>query len=235
MHSSCSAALRAAPAGAGTAVHVRYRARVEKVESPARVHIFYIDYGNKETLPSTRLGTLPPAFSTRILPAQAIEYKFAFIQVPQDFADSKGDVWLGLVKEGLVMVEARKEKQFQKVFADSKGDVWLGLVKEGLVMVEARKEKQFQKVPITMMRSQWTSSPGSQPYPGGVSDAFKTQIKNQTSSNVRLSLVSAEQIPEGSHPSATLPGSAGSHAPGHCSLAGLGPAAAVLGKEEARG
>lgn len=38
----------------------------------------------KETLPSTRLGTLPPAFSTRILPAQAIEYKFAFIQVPQD-------------------------------------------------------------------------------------------------------------------------------------------------------
>lgn len=26
--------------------HCRYRARVEKVESPARVHVFYIDYGN---------------------------------------------------------------------------------------------------------------------------------------------------------------------------------------------
>lgn len=38
----------------------------------------------KETLPSTRLAALPPAFSTRILPAQATEYKFAFIQVPQD-------------------------------------------------------------------------------------------------------------------------------------------------------
>lgn len=24
----------------------RYRARVERVESPAKVHIFYIDYGN---------------------------------------------------------------------------------------------------------------------------------------------------------------------------------------------
>lgn len=24
----------------------RYRARVEKVESPAKVHVFYIDYGN---------------------------------------------------------------------------------------------------------------------------------------------------------------------------------------------
>lgn len=38
----------------------------------------------REILPSARLGTLPPAFSTRVLPAQATEYAFAFIQVPQD-------------------------------------------------------------------------------------------------------------------------------------------------------
>lgn len=37
------------------------------------------------------------------------------------FADSKGDVGLGLVKEGLVMVEVRKEKQFQKVVRDAEG------------------------------------------------------------------------------------------------------------------
>ena len=35
--------------------------------------------------------------------------------VTLQFADSKSDVGLGLVKEGLVMVEPRKEKQFQKV------------------------------------------------------------------------------------------------------------------------
>uniref|UniRef100_A0A8D0L8Y3 Tudor domain-containing protein n=1 Tax=Sphenodon punctatus TaxID=8508 RepID=A0A8D0L8Y3_SPHPU len=62
----------------------RYRARVEKVESSSKVHVFYIDYGNKETLPSTRLAALPPAFSIRVLSVQATEYKFAFIQVPQD-------------------------------------------------------------------------------------------------------------------------------------------------------
>lgn len=50
----------------------------------------------REILPSTRLGTLPPAFSTRVLPAQATEYAFAFIQVPQDvslhpFLPPKGD------------------------------------------------------------------------------------------------------------------------------------------------
>ncbi|NXN03368.1 SND1 protein, partial [Sylvia borin] len=61
-----------------------YRARVEKVESGGKVHIFYIDYGNKETLPPTRLAALPPAFSPRVLPPQATEYTFAFIQVPQD-------------------------------------------------------------------------------------------------------------------------------------------------------
>ncbi|NWU98989.1 SND1 protein, partial [Upupa epops] len=62
-----------------------YRARVEKVESAARVHIFYIDYGNVSAgVGATRLAALPPAFSTRVLPAQATEYKFAFIQVPQD-------------------------------------------------------------------------------------------------------------------------------------------------------
>lgn len=38
----------------------------------------------REILPPSRLGTLPPAFSTRVLPAQATEYAFAFIQVPQD-------------------------------------------------------------------------------------------------------------------------------------------------------
>ncbi|GLD48400.1 staphylococcal nuclease domain-containing protein 1, partial [Lates japonicus] len=68
-----------------------YRARVEKVESPAKVHVFYIDYGNREVVSSTRLAAIPPAFSTRTLPAQATEYTFAFIQVPQD-EDARADV-----------------------------------------------------------------------------------------------------------------------------------------------
>lgn len=38
--------------------------------------------------------------------------------VTLQFADSKSDVGLGLVKEGLVMVEPRKERQFQKVVTE---------------------------------------------------------------------------------------------------------------------
>lgn len=46
--------------------------------------------------------------------------------VTLQFADSKGDVGLGLVKEGLVMVEVRKEKQFQKVVRDVEAGHLLG-------------------------------------------------------------------------------------------------------------
>ncbi|XP_032131552.1 staphylococcal nuclease domain-containing protein 1 [Sapajus apella] len=137
-----------------------YRARVEKIESPAKVHVFYIDYGNREILPSTRLGTLPPAFSTRVLPAQATEYAFAFIQVPQD-EDARTDAVDSVVRDiqntqCLLNVEHLSAgcPHVTLQFADSKGDVGLGLVKEGLVMVEVRKEKQFQKVITEYLNAQ---------------------------------------------------------------------------------
>lgn len=51
-----------------------------------------------------------------------VEYAGAHCpHVTLQFADSKDDVGLGLVKEGLVMVEIRKEKQFQKMV--SKHDI----------------------------------------------------------------------------------------------------------------
>ncbi|NP_001079606.1 staphylococcal nuclease and tudor domain containing protein 1 S homeolog [Xenopus laevis] len=129
-----------------------YRARVEKVESAAKVHVFYIDYGNREVLPSTRLGPLPQSFSIRTLPAQAIEYCFAFIQVPID-EDARTDVVDNIVRDiqntqCLLNVEYSGAgcPHVTLQFADSKDDVGLGLVKEGLVMVEVRKEKQFHKL-----------------------------------------------------------------------------------------
>ncbi|XP_075455394.1 staphylococcal nuclease domain-containing protein 1 isoform X2 [Ascaphus truei] len=137
-----------------------YRARVEKVDSAAKVHIFYIDYGNREVLPSTRLGPIPPPFSVRTLPAQAIEYCFAFIQVPQD-DDARTDVVDNVVRDiqntqCLLNVEHAGGgcPHVTLQFADSKDDVGLGLVKEGLVMVEVRKEKQFHKVVAEYLSAQ---------------------------------------------------------------------------------
>ncbi|MED6238960.1 nuclease domain-containing protein [Ataeniobius toweri] len=130
----------------------RYRARVEKVESLAKVHVFYIDYGNREVVSSTRLAAMPPAFSTRTLPAQATEYTFAFIQVPQD-EDARADVVDCVVRDiqnsqCLLNVEYSGATcpHVTIQFGDTKDDVGLGLVKEGLVMVDVRKEKHLQKM-----------------------------------------------------------------------------------------
>lgn len=137
-----------------------YRARVERVESPAKVHVFYIDYGNREVLPATRLGTLPASFTTRILPPQAVEYAFAFVQVPQD-DDARADAVDSVVRDihntqCLLNVELMSATcpYVTLQFADSKDDVGLGLVKEGLVMVDVRKEKQFQKVMTEYLNAQ---------------------------------------------------------------------------------
>nr|BAC65164.1 4SNc-Tudor domain protein [Seriola quinqueradiata] len=137
-----------------------YRARVERVESPAKVHVFYIDYGNREVVTSTRLATIPPAFSTRTLPAQATEYAFAFILIPQD-EDARADVVDCVVRDiqnsqcllnGSTRVPPAHTSRIQ--FGDTKDDVGLGLVKEGLVMVDVRKEKYLQKMVTEYLNSQ---------------------------------------------------------------------------------
>lgn len=48
-----------------------------------------------------------------------VEYSGAVCpHVTLQFADSKDDVGLGLVKEGLVMVDVRKEKHLHKMVSD---------------------------------------------------------------------------------------------------------------------
>uniref|UniRef100_A0A672IWU6 Staphylococcal nuclease domain-containing protein n=1 Tax=Salarias fasciatus TaxID=181472 RepID=A0A672IWU6_SALFA len=138
----------------------KYRARVEKVESPAKVHVFYIDYGNREVVSSTHLAAMPPAFSTRTLPAQATEYAFAFIQVPQD-EDARADVVDCVVRDiqnsqCLLNVEYSGATcpHVTIQFGDTKDDVGLGLVKEGWVMVDVRKEKHLQKMVTEYLNSQ---------------------------------------------------------------------------------
>lgn len=45
-------------------------------------------------MPSTRLAVIPPAFGVRTLPAQATEYTFAYIQVPEDVSGASWDAQL---------------------------------------------------------------------------------------------------------------------------------------------
>uniref|UniRef100_A0A674CQC3 Staphylococcal nuclease domain-containing protein n=1 Tax=Salmo trutta TaxID=8032 RepID=A0A674CQC3_SALTR len=114
----------------------------------------------REIVPSTRLAVIPPAFSTRTLAAQATEYTFAYIQVPQD-EDARADVVDSLVRD-IQNTQCLLNVEHSGVtcphvtlqFADSKDDVGLSLVKEGMVMVDVRKEKHLQKMVTEYLNGQ---------------------------------------------------------------------------------
>lgn len=58
---------------------IRYRARVLKVTAINSYKVLYIDYGNSEIVPGSRLRPLPPQFSPTKLASQAHEAKLAYI------------------------------------------------------------------------------------------------------------------------------------------------------------
>uniref|UniRef100_A0A6D2XFT9 Staphylococcal nuclease domain-containing protein n=1 Tax=Takifugu rubripes TaxID=31033 RepID=A0A6D2XFT9_TAKRU len=94
-----------------------YRARVEKVESPAKVHVFYIDYGNEDARADVVDCVVRDIHNSQCL--LNVEYSGPTCpHVTIQFGDTKDDAGLGLVKEGLVMVDVRKEKHLQKMVTE---------------------------------------------------------------------------------------------------------------------
>ncbi|XP_074613274.1 staphylococcal nuclease domain-containing protein 1-like [Acropora palmata] len=125
-----------------------YRARVENISSK-QVHVFYIDYGNKEVLPQSKLCPLPSSFHS--FPPQAHEYHLAFIELPNDVegeADAL-DAFKNLVinRQFMLNVEFKVSNQVYVTLVQENGeDVAKTLVSDGLVTVEKRNEKRLQKV-----------------------------------------------------------------------------------------
>lgn len=137
-----------------------YRARVESVASPKEIHVFYIDYGNKEVLPLSKLCPLPSAFHS--FPPQAHEYHMAFIELPSDVeavADAL-DAFRNLVvnRQFMLNVEYKALNQEYVTLVQENGeDIGKSLVTDGLVTVEKRKEKRLQKVLEEYNRAQDTA------------------------------------------------------------------------------
>ena len=90
-----------------------YRAKVERV-SGSEATVFYMDFGNRDTIPRTKCGVLPASFSA--LPAFAKEYALAFMTLPPDVSS-----WEKIVKS-----------QYYKIFIPG------GLCKIRIASVERR-------------------------------------------------------------------------------------------------
>ena len=58
-----------------------YRAKVEKV-TPNEVSVLYVDYGNRDTIPKTKVGALPSTFTG--LPPFAQEYQLSLVKLADD-------------------------------------------------------------------------------------------------------------------------------------------------------
>ncbi|XP_078495054.1 staphylococcal nuclease domain-containing protein 1 [Ciona intestinalis] len=127
-----------------------YRARVEKVDKD-KLHVHYIDYGNKEIIPSNRVASLPGDYNTGALLPQAHEYSLALVNPPED-PDSLADAFRALCGmvgnvQFKVNVEYKDGVDFVTLLnQDETLNVGKALIGDGFCTVAKRGEKRLQKM-----------------------------------------------------------------------------------------
>jgi len=127
-----------------------YRARIEKVASPEKIYVLYIDYGNREIVSATKLAHLPPKYVS--FPAQACQYNLGCIRVPED-DDIVHDLTNAFVKEALnnefslnVEYKLNGEDYVSLTNPETKADLARTLLSYGVCLVERRREKRLQNL-----------------------------------------------------------------------------------------
>ncbi|XP_051162988.1 staphylococcal nuclease domain-containing protein 1 [Leptopilina boulardi] len=127
-----------------------YRVKIEKVSGP-NVNVFYIDYGNRETLNVTRVAALPPGFSSDR--PFASEYMLACVKLPQDndYKKMAIDAFREDVVTGetlLLNVEFKVNNLPAATLVDSTSneDVGKGLIAYGFLIVEKSRDRRLKKL-----------------------------------------------------------------------------------------
>ncbi|KAG6452178.1 staphylococcal nuclease domain-containing protein 1 [Manduca sexta] len=120
-----------------------YRARIEKITEDKMVHVFYIDYGNREVVDITRLAPLPPG--TEADAPFAAEYVLCCVKFPTDPDDRAEAVSAfyadTLVKKLLMNLEQRSTPPaVTLVDPVANVDLAKNLIKEGLVLMETTRD-----------------------------------------------------------------------------------------------
>ncbi|XP_075230128.1 staphylococcal nuclease domain-containing protein 1 [Lycorma delicatula] len=127
-----------------------YRARVEKVTGN-KVKVFYIDYGNRDEIPSTLCAALPADFASE--KPFAVEYGLAFVKFGGDAEDKQ--VAIDVLKDDLLNrsvllnVEYRfNGLPFVTLYDPEKTDTDIvkPFVEEGYLLLDKRNDKRLQKL-----------------------------------------------------------------------------------------
>jgi len=124
-----------------------YRAKVEKV-GPSEVQVLYIDYGNRASVPKTKLGSLPASFAAT--PGYARVYSLALTLLPPD-EDLQGQA-IQALKEDLLDKAAKVNVEYKVggesfvTFHIGEEDIGMGLVEDGLLMVDRKGGRKMAPV-----------------------------------------------------------------------------------------
>lgn len=104
-----------------------YRARIRKLIPGKTADVVYIDYGNSETIPVSRLRSLPEKFSQ--LKPQAMEARLAYLQIPsftEDYGPEAFDILRDMLegREFEGTIEAKSQNVAHIVaYTDSKNSI----------------------------------------------------------------------------------------------------------------
>jgi len=124
-----------------------YRAKVEKVTA-TDAQVLYIDYGNRATVPKTKLGSLPGSFHTPS--GYAKLYNIALIKLPSD--EEMSGQGIQALKEDLLDKSVKINVEYKtgnEVFVSVHSgdeDVGKGLVEDGLFLVDRKGGRKFAKM-----------------------------------------------------------------------------------------
>ncbi|CAH1366960.1 unnamed protein product [Tenebrio molitor] len=128
-----------------------YRVKVEKVQG-GKATVHYIDYGNRETLPTTRLASLPAAYAGD--KPYATEYVLPYVALPKD--EEYSAMALKYLREDTAVSKVLMNVEYRvqgsppaaSLHIDStpEGDIVKNLITEGFLLVENRKERRQNKL-----------------------------------------------------------------------------------------
>ena len=125
-----------------------YRATVERVQGN-NATVLYLDYGNRETVPFTRLAALPSAFSSE--KPYATEYALALVKLPSDNEDKEEalrafaeDVLNRKVNLNVELKQASGPALATLHDPTTNSDIGKQLVADGLVLSEKRRERKLK-------------------------------------------------------------------------------------------
>jgi len=112
------------------------------------VQVLYIDYGNRASVPKTKLGSLPASFAAT--PGYARVYSLALTLLPPD-EDLQGQA-IQALKEDLLDKAAKVNVEYKVggesfvTFHIGEEDIGMGLVEDGLLMVDRKGGRKMAPV-----------------------------------------------------------------------------------------